>query len=117
MSSVAPSTAVVAPKRFTTSLMVIFMVRCRGPGRTQGFEGGPPRVPLETSVRLLPDRLDVRAEAGLEGLGALGGHGLVVDVGDLAVEVRAHAARELHRQLGRRAGRALDLVLRRDREE
>src|SRR5213083_590028 len=72
---------------------------------------------LTTWLRLLPHRLDVAAELRLERLRAPGGPRVVVDVGHLAVEVRAHASRELHRHLRRRAGRPLHLVPRGDREE
>src|SRR5512145_3030379 len=78
-SSETPATAVTSPKRLTTSRSSIF------------------------TLGLLPGGLDVGAEPGLERLGALGRHRLVVDVGDLAVEVGAHAAGELHRHLGGRA--------------
>src|SRR5213593_1849622 len=88
ISSDTRSTAVAPPKRLVTSRSAIFM---------------------SSASRFLPDGLDVAAELRLQRLGAPGGHGLVVHVGDLTVEVRAHAARELHRHLRRRAGRALHL--------
>src|SRR5687768_2843226 len=95
MSIETRSTARTPPNRFSTSRRRMFT----------------------RPLGLLPDRLDVGAELDLERFRALRGHGLVVDVGDLAVEVRPHTARELHRHLGVGAGRALHLVLRGDREE
>src|SRR6266571_5406971 len=94
-SNVARSTAVTPPKRLTTSRSAI----------------------LTPGSRLLPDGLDVGPELRLQRLGALLRDRLVVDVRHLAIEVRAHAAGELHRELCGRAGRALHLVLRGDREE
>src|SRR5688572_12083749 len=111
MSSVARSTAVTAPKRLTTSRMRMFMDSSHG-----GRDGPPSPHPLGSapakpgrssiSSRLLPGGLDVGAELHFQRIRALGGHGFVVDVGDFLVEVRAHAAREFHRQLRRGAGRA-----------
>src|SRR2546430_6324889 len=94
ISSETRSTAVAAPNRLVTSRSAILI-----------------------RSRFLPDRFDVAVEPRLERLRALAGHGLVVDVRDVAVEVRADAAGELHRHLRRRAGRALHLVLRRDRKQ
>src|SRR5947207_241981 len=94
ISSETWSTAVAAPNRLVTSRSAILI-----------------------RSRFLPDRFDVAAEPRLERLRALGGHGLVVDVRHVAVEVRAEAAGELHRHLRRRARRALHLVPRRDREQ
>src|SRR5437868_10363987 len=96
ISSEMRSTAVVLAKRLVTSRSTMFM---------------------RSALWLLPGGLDVGAEFGLERFGALGGDGLVVDVRELAVEVGAHAAGELHGHLRRGAGRALHLVLRRDGEE
>src|SRR5438874_12934596 len=93
-SSETRSTAMAAPNRLVTSRSAILI-----------------------RSRFLPDRFDVAAEPRLERLRALGGHGLVVDVRHVAVEVRAEAAGELHRHLRRRARRALHLVPRRDREQ
>src|SRR3989442_6242815 len=97
ISRLARSTAVTFPNRLRTSRSPIFT---DGPG-----------------LWLLPGRFDVRAELLLERLRPLLRDVLVVDVGDVAVEVRAHAAGELDGHLGGRAGRSLHLVLRRDREE
>src|SRR5882762_9283508 len=94
ISSETRSTAVAAPNRLVTSRSAILI-----------------------RSRFLPDRFDVAVEPRLERLRALAGHGLVVDVRDVAVEVRADAAGELHRHLRRRTRRALHLVLRRDREQ
>src|SRR6476660_10496627 len=80
MSRCVRSTAVMPPNRLTTSWS---RIRIRG----------------RSLVRRLPDRFDVGAESRLERLRALGGHALVVDVGDLSVEVGADAAGELHGQL------------------
>src|SRR5947209_4095976 len=134
ISSDTRSTAVVVANRFVTSLSAMFTCIEGGPStvppRTPLFASRPtarpPRTPLfalgatptpPLASRLFPRRFDVAAELRLQRLGAPGGHGLVVHVGDLTVEVRAHAARELHRHLRRRAGRALHLVSRRDGKE
>src|SRR4029077_6728532 len=94
-STVAWSTATVAPKRLTMPESPIF--KCRS--------------------RLLPGRLDVLAEALLELVAALLGHVLVVDVGHGAVEVRANASGELDGHLDLRARRPLHAELGADREE
>src|SRR4029450_13731735 len=94
-SSSARSTAVTAPNRLTTPRIAIFTL----------------------TLEPLPPGFDVGAELGLQRLRPLGRHRLVVDVGDLPVEVGADAAGELHCQLRGRAGRALHLVLGGDGEE
>src|SRR5882672_11954114 len=97
ISRLARSTAVTFPYRLRTSRSPIFT---DGPG-----------------LWLLPGRFDLGAELLLERLRPLLRDLLVVDVGNVAIEVRAHAAGELHGHLGGRARRPLHLVLRRDREE
>src|SRR3989442_2322167 len=97
ISRLARSTAVTFPNRLRTSRSPIFT---DGPG-----------------LWLLPGRFDVGAELLLERLRPLLRDVLVIDVGDLTLEVGAHPAGELHRHFGGRAGRALDPVSRRDREE
>src|SRR5437773_7932253 len=113
------STAVVLAKRLVTSLSAIFIMARGDPRRPPS--NSPIHVAPDTVgvalLWLLPGGLDVGAEFGLERFGALGGDGLVVDVRELAVEVGAHAAGELHGHLRRGAGRALHLVLRCDGEE
>src|SRR5258705_13816067 len=96
------STAVTAPKRLVTPWISMIM-----PG------GAAPPLLLQ----LVPPGLDLGAEPGLERLRPLGRHRLVVDVGHVGLEVRAHPAGELDRELRGRARRALHLVLRGDREE
>src|SRR5581483_11297718 len=98
------STAVTAPNRFTTPSMPTII------GRGGGRRG-------RLLLQLVPPGLDVRAVLRLERLRPPGRDGLVVHVGHLAVEVRAHAAGELHRGLRGRAGRLLHLVLRVHREQ
>src|SRR5688572_25839903 len=95
------STAAVAPKRLTSPSTAMSAMVSRRSFRL---------------LEVVPPGLDVGAEARLERLGALGRHVLVVDVGDLLVEVRAHAAGELHGELRGGAGRALHLVPAPDRE-
>src|SRR5712692_181356 len=116
ISSVTRSTAVTRSKPFVTLRSEMFI----GPGSARPAH--PESTILAAAraaarLRLLPDRFDLRAEPRLEGVGALLGDALVVDVGDLAVEVGAHAARELDGHLRVGAGRSLDLVPGRDREE
>src|SRR5581483_4663935 len=105
-SSDTRSTASVVSNRFVTSRssMIIGV----------GDVSFPPPV---VCSGFLPDGLDVRTEAGLERLRAARGDGLVVDVGDVAVEIRADAARELDCHLGGGAGGPLHLVPGRDREQ
>src|SRR5262245_66532382 len=96
------STAVNAPNRLTTP---------RAPTITR------PAPAALLLLQLVPLGLDVGAKPGLEGLRSLGGHRLVVHVRHVPVEVRPHPTGELDGQLGGRSGRALHLVLRRDREQ
>src|SRR4030095_5693669 len=77
ISRLTRSTALTVAKRFSTARRLMFT-------RASG---------------LLPHRLDVGAELRLQRLRALDGDALVVDVRDLAVEVGAHASRELHGHL------------------
>src|SRR6266540_443495 len=109
ISRLASSTAVTLPNCLRTWRSLIFTVGA-GPPRRR-------RARAARTLRLPPGRLDVRAELLLERVRPLLRDVFVVDVRDLALEIRPHAARELHRQLGGRARRALHLVLRRDREE
>src|SRR5262249_9448385 len=69
-----PSTAGTAPYRFVTpATRILTGARDRG-----AFVARPARGAL--LLRLVPPRLDVRAEPGLQRLAALRGHGLVVHV-------------------------------------
>src|SRR5262249_6845081 len=99
------STAVTAPKRFTTASMLIF-TKPRSIAR---------RALL--LLQLVPLGFDLGAKLRLERFGSLSGNGLVVHVAPFLIEVGAHPARELHGHLGRRAGRALHLELGRHGEE
>src|SRR5712692_8362947 len=120
ISSVTRSTAVTRSKPFVTprSEMFIGPRSARPAHPVGGLRRGAARLRSSRRLlRLLPDRFDLRAEPRLERVGTPLGDALVVHVGDLAVEVGAHTARELDGQLRVGAGRSLDLVPGGDREE
>src|SRR5712692_4532067 len=112
----------ITRRSHTTTGSTAATTSARASARTRISGPIPVGSPMTTASRgftrlLLPGGLDVGAKARFQGLRALGRDGLVVDVGDLTVEVRADAPGELHGQLGRRARRPLDLVLRRHRKQ